>query len=71
MSRAEKSARLVARATKFFAMVPNILSVIIALFPLGLYIKFVPVYMQRAEAGHIIIVDLQYALCLISRSWRL
>jgi hypothetical protein len=50
MSRAEKSARLVARATKFFAMVPNILSVIIAVFPLGLYIKFLPVHMQRAES---------------------
>jgi hypothetical protein len=34
MSRAQKSARLVAPATKFCAMVPNIFSVIIAFFPL-------------------------------------
>jgi len=51
MSRAQKSACLVARATKFFAVVPNIFSVIIAVFPLGLCIKFVPVQMQRAESG--------------------
>ena len=50
MSRAQKSARLVARATKFCAVWRNIFSVIIAGFPLGLYIKLVPVHMQRAES---------------------
>jgi protein-S-isoprenylcysteine O-methyltransferase Ste14 len=50
MSRAQKSARRVARATKFCAVVPNIFSVITAVFPLGLYIKFIPVHMQRAES---------------------
>jgi hypothetical protein len=50
MSRAEKSARLVARANTFCAMVPNIFSVIIAVFPLNLCIKFVPVHMQPAES---------------------
>jgi len=50
VSRAQKSACLVARATKFCAVVHDIFSAIIAVFPLGLYIKFVPVHMQRAES---------------------
>jgi hypothetical protein len=37
-------------ATKFCAVVPNIFSVIIAVVPVGLYMKFVPVHMQQAES---------------------